>query len=348
MRKVSLLIVVLAMLALSVVPSFAQEEPGTIADIVVASTEAETPEFSILLAAVSAADPAFLELLSSSDAGVTVFAPTDAAFAAAFEALGVAPEDVLADPDLLNAVLAYHVVPAALTAESVVALDGGYVGTFLADAPLMISVGEDGSVMVNEATVVMADVLASNGVVHVIDSVLLPEMDEEAAEEEMAMEDMGTVADIVVASTEAETPEFTTLLAAVSAADPAILAGLSGGMEAGAQPITVFAPTDAAFASAFEQLGLNPADVLANPDLLNSVLLYHVLPGEFSAETLIELAGMSEEGAIIATVLPGTAVQVTTDGTAVMVNGVNVAMADVYADNGVIHAIDGVLLPPTE
>ncbi|MBK8027636.1 MAG: fasciclin domain-containing protein [Chloroflexi bacterium] len=137
MKSRFLTIAVLVMAALFMVaPSFAQDEPGTIADIVVASTTAETPEFTILLAAVSAADPAVLELLSNPEANVTVFAPTDAAFAAALEALGVSAEDLLADTAMLTNILLYHVVPGSFAAEAVVALDGALIGTMYPETAL--------------------------------------------------------------------------------------------------------------------------------------------------------------------------------------------------------------------
>lgn len=341
MKKLFAVLTLFALFALALTPTLAQDEPGTIADIVVSSTEAETPEFTVLLAAVAAADPTFLELLSNPDASVTVFAPTDAAFAAALEALGVTAEDLLANTELLNTVLAYHVVPGAFDAASVVALDGAVIGTFLDDSPLMIALDGE-SVMVNDATVVAADVMASNGIVHVIDTVLLPAMDGEVMEEEPMMEEPTlSIAETVVASAGGEAPEFSVLLAAVSAADPSILEMLTNG-----GPYTVFAPTDAAFAAALEALGLTAEQLLADTETLNSVLAYHVVPGVFSAETVVAAAGSSEEGVNVATLLPGTTVSVTLDGESVKVNEATVVATDVLATNGVIHVIDAVLLPP--
>ncbi len=334
--------------AFALLPAAAQDDAGTIADIVIASTTAETPEFTILLAAVQAADPAIVGLLSNADANLTVFAPTDAAFAAALEALGVSAEELLGNTDLLNEVLMYHVVPGAFDAAAIVALDGALIGTTLYETALAPTVDGE-TVMINGATVVAADVIAANGVVHVIDSVLLPPMDDMGMmEEEMATEeamgemmDPGTIADVVVASTSAETPEFTILLAAVQAADPSILATLSG-----SGPYTVFAPTDAAFAAALEALGVTAEELLANTELLNTVLAYHVVPGHFSAETVIAVAG--EAGANVATLLSGNSVNITVVDGAVMVNDATVVAADVHASNGIVHVIDAVLLPPME
>lgn len=349
MRKVLALLSVLVVFAMLALPVFAQDEP-TIADIVVSSTTSETPEFTVLLAAVQAADPAVLELLSNSEAAVTVFAPTDAAFAAAFEALGVTAEDVLADTEALTEILLYHVVPAALTAEAVVALDGAVVGTTLYETALAVSV-VDGSVKINEnATVVTPDVFAINGVVHVIDAVLLPPAEDEAMAEEgmeeMPMDSVNLV-ETVIAAAGGDPAEFTVLLAAVQAADAAVDGALIQ-MLSEEGPYTVFAPTDAAFAAALEALGLTAEELLANTDLLLEVLSYHVVPGHFAAETVVAVAGMSEEGVLVATALPGTTVTVMLDGESVKVNDATVIQTDIHAANGIIHVIDAVLLPPSE
>lgn len=351
MRKVIVLLSVLALLVVGIVPSFAQDEPGTIADIVVASTTAETPEFTVLLAAVQAADPVFLETLSNPDAGVTVFAPTDAAFTALLDSMSMSAEDLLGNSALLNTVLAYHVVPGVFDAASVVKLDGALLGTILPETALAISLDGE-SVKVNDATVVAADVTASNGVVHVIDTVLVPANVNDIVASMTEMMEMTpdpmmaapvSIAETVVAATSAETPEFTTLLAAVQAADPAVLTTLSG-----AGQYTVFAPTDAAFAAAFESMGVTAADVLADSANLTNILLYHVIPGKFSAATVIAVAGESEEGVKVATLLPGTTVTITVVDGAVLVNDATVVMPDVAVSNGVVHVVDGVLLPPAE
>lgn len=327
---------------LAVVPAFAQDEMGTIADIVVASTEGDAPEFTVLLAAVSAADPSVLELLSNADANVTVFAPTDAAFTTALEALGVTAEDLLADTAMLTNVLLYHVVPGTFAAEAVVALDGALLGTMYQEGALAISAGDMG-VMVNEANVVATDVMASNGVVHVIDAVLLPEMEPMTEMMAETMEaPLNNIAEVVIASAGGEAPEFATLLAAVQAADPAILETLTG-----AGPYTVFAPTDAAFAAALEALGITAEQLLSDVETLTSVLAYHVVPGYFSSPTVAAVAG-AEGGVNLATALAGSTVNVSLDGESVKVNEATVIMTDVRATNGIIHVIDSVILPPSE
>jgi transforming growth factor-beta-induced protein len=351
MRRVIALLCLLSVLVVGIVPSFAQDAAptDTIADVVVASTSAETPEFTVLLAAVQAADPAFLETLSNADARVTVFAPTDAAFTELLAALNLSAEELLGNKALLDTVLSYHVVPGVFDAASVVKLDGALLGTALPENALAITLDGE-NVMVNDATVVAADVMAANGVVHVIDSVLVPaDVTEIAAEMESAMEsesmdsEPATIAETVVASAGASTPEFATLLAAVQAADPAVLATLSG-----AGSYTVFAPTDAAFGAAFTAMNVTPSDVLADQANLTNILLYHVVPGKFSAETVIAAASASEEGVKVATLLPGTTLTIKVVDGKVMINEATVATPDVAASNGIIHVIDGVLLPPSD
>lgn len=151
----------------------------TIAEIVGASAAGEPAEFTILLAALEAAG--LTDALNNPADQLTVFAPTDAAFAAALEALGISAEDLLASDDLAS-ILLYHVTAeGAFDAETVVSSAPiEALPTLNGDATLTIMV-VDGKVLINEgasplgtATVVTADIFASNGVIHVIDTVLLP------------------------------------------------------------------------------------------------------------------------------------------------------------------------------
>jgi uncharacterized surface protein with fasciclin (FAS1) repeats len=139
----------------------AMDAPGTIVDVAAAN-----PDFSILVAAVQQAGLA--ETLSG-PGPFTVFAPTNDAFAAALTALGLTQEELLASPDLA-AILTYHVLPAQVMAADVTAESSPATvqGETVDVKPV------DGGVTVNDATVTTADVAASNGVIHVIDKVLLP------------------------------------------------------------------------------------------------------------------------------------------------------------------------------
>ena len=139
-------------------------EPGTIVEV---ATEAG--DFTTLVAAVEAAG---LADTLSGPGPFTVFAPTDAAFAAALESLGLTAEQLLADQATLSSILTYHVLPGEVPASAVVTMDGETAETVNGAT---VTIGVDGdTVTINDATVTTADVPASNGIIHVIDSVLLP------------------------------------------------------------------------------------------------------------------------------------------------------------------------------
>ncbi len=142
----------------------APAEPGTIVEV---ATEAGG--FNTLVAAVDAAG--LVDTLNS-EGPFTVFAPTDEAFAAALEALGLTADELLADTELLTSVLTYHVLPLEAPAETVLTLDGESVAT-VNGAEVLVTV-DGGSVKVDEANVLTTDIEASNGIIHVIDAVLLP------------------------------------------------------------------------------------------------------------------------------------------------------------------------------
>ena len=565
MRKITLLAVVVLALAGLVFPVAAQE--GNIVDTAVADDN-----FSSLVSAIQAADPAIIETLVS-EGPFTVFAPTNQAFANLAEFLGVSLEDILADEELVTTVLLYHVVSGAVFSDDVVGLDGELVPTLLDGAFIGVSV-EDGSVFLNDAVeVVQTDIAASNGVIHVISDVLLPQavldslaasadepaepevetvpanvnirvghlspdppavdvyVNGEAAitdlafpnftdwitlpagtynlavapagtsiedaaigpadfdlpggefltisavgsleagtlapviasevfatlgegeasvtvfhaiegvdpvdvitngttlveflaypgtfvtdagvpndgaftftapadvydlqvvpngqtepvifdlagtelmaghyyfvaavgtpdapqiivdvtaperaaellaaaaervpvmeeEEEMAEAPTGNIVDLAVA-----TADFSTLVAAVQAADPGILEALAGD-----GPLTLFAPTNQAFANLLAELGLTAEELLAATDILNQVLLYHVVSGDVRAADVVGLDGES-----VATLLDGAFIGVSVvDGGVVLNDAVNVVQTDIVATNGVIHVIDQVLLP---
>ncbi|HEX2659243.1 MAG TPA: fasciclin domain-containing protein, partial [Polyangia bacterium] len=235
------------------------------------------------------------------------FAPTDAAFA---KLPAGTLDDLLkpANKATLQGILTYHVVAGKVLAADVVKLTKA---TTVQGADVAITVAGT-SVKVNDANVIMTDVLASNGVIHVIDTVLLPP----------------TPKDIVDTAVAAGT--FTTLAAALQAAD--LVTTLKG-----AGPFTVFAPTDAAFA----KLPAGTLDDLlkpANKAKLQAILKYHVVAGKVLAADVVKLTK--------ATTVQGADVAITVSGTTVKVNDANVTATDVQASNGVIHVIDAVLLPP--
>jgi uncharacterized surface protein with fasciclin (FAS1) repeats len=136
------------------------------------------------------------------------------------------------------------------------------------------------------------------------------------------------MAEMTIVDVAAEAGTFTTLLAAAEAA------GLVETLQ-GEGPFTVFAPTDEAFAALPEG---TLDDLLADPDALADILLYHVVPGNVMAADVVGLES--------ATTAQGSDIAITVDGDTVMVNDATVTATDIVASNGVIHVIDAVLLPP--
>ena len=290
---------------------------GTIVDVA-----AGNPDFSTLVAAVQAAG--LVDTLSS-DGPFTVFAPTNAAFDDALAALGLTADELLADTETLTSILTYHVLAGEVDAATAISLDGQSAETVNGES-IAISVVA-GSVMIDAATVVVADVAADNGVIHAIDAVLLPA---DIAASLQTMDDMGSIVDVAVAS-----GEFPTLVAALQATGlDAVLAGDG--------PFTVFAPTEEAFAALLDALGLTAEELLADTDLLTSVLTYHVVAVDAPASVVVTLDGQDVE------TVNGATVAVTIAGDAVMVNDATVLTTDILGSNGVIHVIDTVLLPPAE
>lgn len=155
---------------LVIAPVYAQESmeesESMMAEKDIVTVAVEAGDFETLAAALEAAD--LVETLQG-EGPFTVFAPTDEAFAA----LPEGTLETLLEPEnkeQLAAILTYHVVPGMVTAEDI---EPGEVETVEGSA-VTLAVAEDGTVTVNDATVVTADVMASNGVIHVIDAVILP------------------------------------------------------------------------------------------------------------------------------------------------------------------------------
>lgn len=339
-----------AVASLLVAPVMAQEmvETATIADIVVASATGDSPEFSTLLAAVQLADPAVLEALSNPDAELTVFAPTDAAFAALAEALGEeAFNEVLADQEFLTAILLYHVVGEVLMSSDVVAaLDTaaelqeawGLMSATVSIETLLgqsidIAYTEDG-ISIDGANLVleMVDIEAANGVIHVIDAVILPET--------------RTLAELAGAAADAGGAGFGTLVSLIGMAAP-VVAELAADPEA---EVTLFAPTDEAFAALTEALGEETLNaIVSDPAQLTAILGYHVVEGRVTSTALGNLL-VENGGSIEVTTAMGASFTVTLDmERGILINDtVRIVMTDLDAVNGVIHVIDAVLVPPTE
>lgn len=292
----------------------AVEEPVVAEIPSIAEIAAGNADFSILVTALDAAG--LVETLSGAGS-FTVFAPTNDAFNALPEGT---IDALLADPQgALTDVLLYHVVGAAVMAETVVTLDSA---TTLQGEAVTIAV-RDGNVFLNETVqVVTTDIEASNGVIHVINGVLLPPSMSAAAD----MSELPSIAEIAAGD-----ENFSILVTALDAAG--LVDVLSG-----EGSFTVFAPTNEAFNALPE--GTIDA-LLADPQgALTDVLLYHVVGDAVMAETVVTLES--------ATTLQGEEVTIAVrDGNVFLNETVQVVMTDIEASNGIIHVIDGVLLPPS-
>ena len=277
----------------------------------VVQTAQGDPRFSILVEAVVAADLA--DTLSGTGP-FTVFAPTDDAFAALLTELGVTKAQLLADTALLTQVLSYHVLPQRVVAANVpigtaiTTVQGGIFKVDQVGSDLVITDGRN-----RTATITQTNVPATNGVIHVVDKVILP-------------------ADKNIVETAIATPDFSILVEAV------VAAGLVDALSAPG-PLTVFAPTNAAFADLLAELGITKDALLADTALLTDVLTYHVVPGRV-------LKADVPVGAPITTLQGETfTVGATLAITDQQARSSNITATDILTSNGVIHVIDKVILP---
>jgi len=275
------------------------------------TTAVNAGAFNTLVAALGAAE---LVTTLSGPGPFTVFAPTDDAFAA----LPDGTVDCLLRPENKQAftdVLLYHVASGNVAAADLA--DGGKITTLLAGAELDVDLSD--GVKINQSTVTTANVFATNGLIHIIDQVLVPS----SLDVCVGINDIPTTA--------VNAGAFNTLVAALGAAE--LVTTLSG-----PGPFTVFAPTDDAFAA----LPDGTVDCLLkaeNKQALTDVLLYHVASGNVAASELTD-------GDKIMTLLAGAELDVDlSDG--VKINQSTVTTANVFNTNGIIHIIDQVLLPPS-
>lgn len=272
----------------------------------IVDTAAGAGSFNTLVAAVKAAG--LVETLKGKGP-FTVFAPTDAAFA---KLPAGTVENLLKaeNKDQLVAVLTYHVVAGKVAAADVVKLSSAKT----VQGQSVAIKAADGKVMVDNAQVVKTDIMCSNGIVHVIDSVILPRAES------------APKADIV--DTAVGAGSFKTLVAAVKAA------GLVETLK-GKGPFTVFAPTDEAFA----KLPAGTVESLLlpeNKDKLIAVLTYHVVPGNLQAADVLAASSLK-------TVNGKEAKISSADGA--KIDGAKIVATDIQCSNGVVHVIDSVILP---
>lgn len=291
------------------------DPPGNLAQV------AQQQGFTALVAAATKAN--LVGALSDPAASLTVFAPTDAAFGTLATQLGFANATAMVNAlpsSALASILSYHVLPAKKTAATLVA--GGATQATIynfAGSATTLALSTTGGVKITDAVltqanVTTADVQASNGVIHVLDKVLVPP---------------GVLT--VVQMAQANPAAFSTLVSAVVSAN---LAGTLGG----AGPFTVFAPTNTAFAAI--------ASTVASltPPQLSTVLTYHVLDSQVLSSGIPFGTPVATLSGQSITINAGTAPVIATI-TDTTTTRADIAAVDVRASNGVIHVISKVLLP---
>lgn len=268
----------------------------------------QTPELSTLVSILTK----YPELVSalSAEGSFTVFAPTNDAFEALLEVTGQTSADDIPE-NVLERILQHHVISGAALLSTDLS-DGQTAATLLGE-DITVNISENG-VAINSSNVTQADVQASNGVVHIVDAVLVPALE------------AGIVNTVVEPAY--FNKNFTTLTQAV------VTAGLLNTLIDRSANLTVFAPTNAAF----EAAGISSLDGLTADDL-TPILLYHVLGAK------VEAANLPPTGSAVTTLGGDFYLSINDNG--VFINGTTqVSATDIQADNGVVHVIDRTLLPP--
>jgi uncharacterized surface protein with fasciclin (FAS1) repeats len=284
--------------------------PGTSSKDIVELAQS-TSDLSTLAEAVVAAS--LVDTLKSAGP-FTVFAPTNAAFAALLTELGLTKAQLLADTALLRTVLTYHVLPTKVEraqiglGKPITTFQGGIFKIEAPGGALTITDGRN-----RTSRILTTDIQAKNGVVHIIDKVILP-------------------ANKNIVETAQGLPDFSVLVEAVVAANLQSTLSSPG-------PFTVFAPTNAAFTALLAELGITKAALLANTALLDKVLKYHVVPGRvLKVDVPVNTPITTAQGETLSV----SANFVITDQRA---RTSNITATDVLTSNGVIHVIDKVILP---
>jgi transforming growth factor-beta-induced protein len=305
MKKQTLFFGLLALMGLFILTGCEEKEDDMkpVSEMSIAEYASSDSNFSILVAALVKAD---LAGVLSGSGNFTVFAPTNDAFNALFSELGISGIDDLSK-ETLTPILKYHVL--GMEAKSSM-ISSGYYNTLSPAQGSYISLKVDVSsgVKLNKtANVIMADVDVNNGVIHVIDKVLLPP---------------------TVVGQALNNDSFSILVQAVVKAN--LVDALNGN-----GPFTIFAPTNAAFEALFSTLGISGISELT-AEQLTPILTYHVVSGNVLSTQL-------SEGAV--PTLNGESLSVSLSPAPEINGTAKIVATDVQASNGVIHVIDNVLLP---
>lgn len=281
-------------------------EPA-MSDKTITGIAASNPDFSTLVLALKRAG--LDDELANPASDFTVFAPTNAAFASLLSELKVASLNDI-PIETLTKVLLYHVKSGKSTAMQITS---GYYSS-LATGPaegskLSLYVDMSATKINGRSKITQTDVMADNGVIHVIDKVLMPPTVVELAQQNSI---------------------FSTLVLAVVKADLA-------GTLSGTGPFTVFAPTNDAFDALFKALGVSGIDALSK-EALTPILLAHVVSGNVQSGSLTSGS--------VPTLNSKKALNVIVSSNGVTIDGsVNVTKADVQGNNGVVHVINKVIVP---
>ena len=282
-------------------------------------TAQQAGNFSTLLAALNAAS--LTSALADESSEFTVFAPTDAAF----EAIGSNfLNTLLANPTVLADILKQHVLVGAVDSVTAMSLNGQSAETLLGNTlPVAIN-AETNMLSFGGANIVVKDIMTTNGVIHVIDSVIISDV--------TLPQSTNTIADIASAD-----GNFTTLLAALTAT------GLDTLVADPDNTFSVFAPTDAAFA-ALGQDTINA--LLADTDTLRDILLYHVFPdATVLSDDAVSIANSNSNKVEMAN---GDMAAISYVDSSLFINDSAITEANVTASNGVIHVLNKVIMPPAE
>lgn len=253
----------------------------------------------------------FTDLLSSADEEFTVFAPVNDGFASFENPAGNDINNILSNHVIIGSALAAADLSNSYANTAATNPDGDFLSLYINT--------DDGVVLNGSSTVAIADIVATNGIVHAVDTVI----------------DLPTVVTFATADSE----NFSTLAAALTSdGQPDFVATLSTPWGTSPAPFTVFAPVDSAFGE---------LETIPEGDALTAVLLHHVI-----AEANI-VSGDLSDGLTSPATLEGDALMFTATGDSFTItdgagnSGINIAVANVQAINGVVHAIDKVLIPDT-
>lgn len=286
-------------------------------DVSIAWLAMANDELSILVDLVVAADLA--ETLMSDDMMLTVFAPTNEALSEALEMLDMTAQELMSDKELLRSILLTHVVDHTAYSDQIMMMENMAMVETLEWTKLTLKT--TWTPMIDNAGLIMTDMVASNGVVHVIDHVLLPDMLRDMSDRSRTIADLAMMND-----------DTSILLDLVKEA------WLAETLMDEDSNLTVFAPTNQAFLNYLEENDMNLSDV-KNNEMLGDILMYHIIPGSVNAVDVAMMDNMS-----LVETLEWTTITLQTEWT-IMINNAMLVETDMYANNGIVHTIDTVLKP---